>query len=117
MLSVVTQMGIPDLKTTYRLDEVRADGGSEIATITSKTLFEWTDGNLPLGVVNVAINRLNIEGNTLTTMNVTEGYASRQTSDTKLDYDLTINTVFGQDGPATYEAKGSLTINSNVKTD
>ncbi|MCA9411923.1 MAG: hypothetical protein KC917_04490 [Candidatus Omnitrophica bacterium] len=117
MLSVMTQMGIPDLKTTYKLDEVRQDGGNEIATISSKTLFDWTEGNLPLGVVNITVNRLSITGNTLTTMNATDGYASRQTSDTELTYDLTINTVFGPDGPSTFEAKGGLTINSNVKTD
>lgn len=117
MLSVMTQMGIPDLKTTYKLDEVREDSGSEIATISSKTAFEWTGGNLPLGVINITVNRLSIQGDTLTTMDITDGYASRQTSDTKLVFDLTINTVFGPEGPSTYEADGGLTINSSVKTD
>ena len=116
MLSVMAQMGIPDLTTNYQLDEVSESSGKQIATISSKTLFDWSEGNLPLGVVNVTINNLKIKGNTLTTMDVTEGYTSRQTSDTTLEYDLTINTVFGPDGPATYEAKGSLTINTSVKT-
>jgi hypothetical protein len=117
MLTVVTQMGIPDLKTTYKLEEVREDSGSEVATISSKTDFVWTEGNLPLGVVNITVNKLSIAGNTLTTMDITEGYAKRQTSDTKLEFDLTINTVFGPDGPSTFEADGGLTINSSVKTD
>ncbi len=117
MLSVVAQMGIPDLKTTYKLDEVAQDGGKEIATISSKTSFDWTEGNLPLGFINVTVNRLSIQGNTLTTLDMTEGFTSRQTSDTELEYDLTINMVFGPDGPAAYEAKGGLSINSNVRTD
>lgn len=117
MLSVVSEMGIPDLKTTYKLDELSTEGDNEIGSISSKTDFVWTEGNIPLGIVNITVNRLAIESNTLSTMNVSEGYISRQTSDSVLSFDLTINSVFGPEGPATYEADGSLTINSNVRYD
>lgn len=117
MLATMTDLGIPDLVSRYTLTEVGQDGDNEMATISSTVDFSWLEGSLPLGIVNITVNKLALKSESLVEMNNTEGYAPRMTGVTTIDFDLVINTLIGPSGPANYEAKGQLRTDSTIVTE
>ena len=116
MLATMTNLGIPDLVSRFTLTEVGQDGDNEMATISSTVNFAWLEGSLPLGIVNITVNKLTLKSESLVEMNNTEGYAPRMTGVTTIDFDLAINTLLGPSGPANYEAKGQLKTDSAIVT-
>jgi hypothetical protein len=116
MLATMANLGIPDLISRYTLTEVGQDGDNEMATISSTVDFSWLEGSLPLGIVNITVNKLALKSESLVEMNNTAGYAPRMTGVTTIDFDLAINTLLGPSGPANYEAKGQLKTDSTIVT-
>ena len=114
MLPTPANLGIPDLVIKHTLSEVRQEAGNEMATINTTTQFDWPGGNIPLGIFNVTINRLAITGDSMADVNNTEGYLPRITNVTNMEFDLTVNLAFGEQGPQTYVAKGQIKMDSTI---
>lgn len=114
MLGVVTDLGIPDVKTSSTLKELRQEAGNEIAVINSTTNLIWKDGNIPLGPVNLTLKSLEVKSESITEMNNTKGMIPRTTTVTTLDFEIVVNSAVGSEGPSTYNAKGSLKLESVI---
>lgn len=112
MLPPLTELGIKDFKTVSTLKEMKEVAGDQIAVIASNSVFDWNGGNIPLGPVNIQINKLEAKTEALTEMNNTKGYVPRSNTVTTIAFDLTVNMAIGPDGPATYSATGQLTLES-----
>ncbi len=117
MLSAFTDLGIEDVKTVSTLKELREEGGTQIATLQSTTNFLWKDGSIPLGIVNVTVNKLEMKNESTAEVNNTAGVLTRTSSIATLDFDLVINSALGPEGPATYNAKGSIKLDSTTVTE
>jgi len=117
MLSTLSNLGIPDLTVKNTLTDLREEGGSQMATINSTMAFEWKDGNLPLGFLNVTVGNLSIKSEYLMEIDNTAGYLPRVTGVTTFDFDLVINLPLGPEGPTTYNAKGRIQVDSSVTTE
>lgn len=117
MLSAFTDLGIEDVKTVSALKELRDEGGSQLAAIQSTTNFLWKDGSIPLGIVNVTVNKLEMKNESTTEVNNTAGVIARTSSIATLEFDLVINSALGPEGPATYNAKGSIKLDSTTLTE
>jgi hypothetical protein len=114
MLAPFADLGIEDVKTESTLKEIRKEGQKEIAAINSTTNFGWKQGNLPLGPVSITVNNLDVKSESITELNQTDGVIQRANSVTTLEFDLAINTVLGPEGPGTFNAKGSLRLDSTT---
>lgn len=114
MLSAFADLGIEDVKTVSTLKEMRKDGDNEIATISSVTNFNWKEGRISLGVVNITVKNLDVKSESLTEMNNTIGTIPRMTSITTLTFEVVIETALGEGGPSTYTASGNLKLDSTT---
>lgn len=114
MLSAVANLGMDDVKTVSTLKGIRTEGGNEIATISSVTNFLWKGGQIPLGVINISVNNLDVKSEALVDMNNTLGQLSRSSSITTMAFEIVINTTLGQEGPSTYTATGNLKMESTT---
>jgi hypothetical protein len=117
MLSTLTNLGIPDVVTNSSLTELRSEEGNQVGTVSSTTKFDWTEGNIPLGFFNIQVNKLAFNAERLTEVNVTEGYLPRITGVTTIEYDIAINLPFGEEGPQTFNATGSIRGDSTLVTE
>ncbi len=114
MLNALAVLGIDDVKTVSTLKEIRTEGGNEIAMISSVTNFSWKAGQIPLGVINITVNKLDVKSEALVDMNNTLGQISRDTAITTLAFDIAITTAFGGQDAGSYTAIGNLKMESTT---